>query len=95
LAHSLGLTVVAEGVEDDETWEVLRGLGCDAVQGWLVSAALPASQATDWLRSHTRLAAPQQALGVPPVVAAPPAEGWGSAGEELREEPCATKSVEL
>ncbi|EFL17790.1 LOW QUALITY PROTEIN: phosphodiesterase, partial [Streptomyces sp. C] len=36
LAHSLGLLVVAEGVEDDETWERLRDLGCDAVQGWLV-----------------------------------------------------------
>ncbi|MEU2208519.1 EAL domain-containing protein [Streptomyces hygroscopicus] len=33
LAHSLGLLVVAEGVEDDETWERLRDLGCDAVQG--------------------------------------------------------------
>ncbi|MBF9067379.1 bifunctional diguanylate cyclase/phosphodiesterase [Streptacidiphilus sp. NEAU-YB345] len=52
LAHSLGLTVVAEGVEDDETWERLQGMGCDAVQGWLVSAALPADQATAWLRTH-------------------------------------------
>ncbi|WP_051966647.1 putative bifunctional diguanylate cyclase/phosphodiesterase [Kitasatospora mediocidica] len=52
LAHSLGLTVVAEGVEDDETWERLHGLGVDAVQGWLVSAALPADQATAWLRVH-------------------------------------------
>ena len=50
LAHSLGLTVVAEGVEDDETWERLHAMGCDAVQGWLVSAALPADQATAWLR---------------------------------------------
>ncbi|GAA5011149.1 hypothetical protein GCM10025734_55480 [Kitasatospora paranensis] len=49
LAHSLGLTVVAEGVEDDETWERLHGMGVDAVQGWLVSAALPADQATAWL----------------------------------------------
>ncbi|MHA6763023.1 putative bifunctional diguanylate cyclase/phosphodiesterase [Streptacidiphilus sp. PAMC 29251] len=50
LAHSLGLTVVAEGVEDDETWERLHAMGCDAVQGWLVSAALPGDQATAWLR---------------------------------------------
>lgn len=50
LAHSLGLTVVAEGVEDDETWERLYAMGCDAVQGWLVSAALPADRATAWLR---------------------------------------------
>ncbi|WP_275935576.1 putative bifunctional diguanylate cyclase/phosphodiesterase [Streptomyces avicenniae] len=52
LAHSLGLVVVAEGVEDDETWERLRDLGCDAVQGWLVAAAMPASEATAWLRAR-------------------------------------------
>ncbi len=52
LAHSLGLQVVAEGVEDDETWERLRDLGCDAVQGWLVAAAMPVSEATAWLRSR-------------------------------------------
>ncbi|MET9466890.1 bifunctional diguanylate cyclase/phosphodiesterase [Streptomyces sp. NPDC006544] len=49
LAHSLGLLVVAEGVEDDETWERLRDLGCDAVQGWLVAAAMPPQEATAWL----------------------------------------------
>ncbi|MGW1214597.1 putative bifunctional diguanylate cyclase/phosphodiesterase [Streptomyces sp. NPDC002499] len=49
LAHSLGLLVVAEGVEDDETWERLRDLGCDAVQGWLVAAAMPSEETTAWL----------------------------------------------
>ncbi|KOG61609.1 bifunctional diguanylate cyclase/phosphodiesterase [Streptomyces flaveolus] len=49
LAHSLGLLVVAEGVEDDETWERLRDLGCDAVQGWLVAAAMPPEETTAWL----------------------------------------------
>ncbi|MET9192601.1 bifunctional diguanylate cyclase/phosphodiesterase [Streptomyces olivaceus] len=49
LAHSLGLLVVAEGVEDDETWERLRDLGCDAVQGWLVAAAMPPEETTRWL----------------------------------------------
>ncbi|MCZ4121504.1 putative bifunctional diguanylate cyclase/phosphodiesterase [Streptomyces sp. H39-S7] len=52
LAHSLGLLVVAEGVEDDETWERLRDLGCDAVQGWLVAAAMPPDEATAWLRAR-------------------------------------------
>ncbi len=52
LAHSLGLMVVAEGVEDDETWERLRDLRCDAVQGWLVAAAMPAEEATAWLRAR-------------------------------------------
>ncbi|MDT3724636.1 bifunctional diguanylate cyclase/phosphodiesterase [Streptomyces sp. DSM 41972] len=49
LAHSLGLLVVAEGVEDDETWERLRDLRCDAVQGWLVAAAMPPDETTAWL----------------------------------------------
>ncbi|AQA14212.1 bifunctional diguanylate cyclase/phosphodiesterase [Streptomyces samsunensis] len=52
LAHSLGLLVVAEGVEDDETWERLRDLGCDAVQGWLVAAAMPPEEMTAWLRAR-------------------------------------------
>jgi diguanylate cyclase (GGDEF)-like protein len=52
LAHSLGLLVVAEGVEDDETWERLRDLGCDAVQGWLVAAAMPPDECTAWLRAR-------------------------------------------
>ncbi|MEU9557849.1 putative bifunctional diguanylate cyclase/phosphodiesterase [Streptomyces fumanus] len=52
LAHSLGLLVIAEGVEDDETWERLRDLGCDAVQGWLVAAAMPPDETTAWLRAR-------------------------------------------
>lgn len=52
LAHSLGLVVVAEGVEDDETWERLRDLRCDAVQGWLVAAAMPPQETTAWLRAR-------------------------------------------
>ncbi|MEU1576982.1 bifunctional diguanylate cyclase/phosphodiesterase [Streptomyces collinus] len=52
LAHSLGLLVVAEGVEDDETWERLRDLRCDAVQGWLVAAAMPPDETTAWLRAR-------------------------------------------
>ncbi|MDJ1137183.1 putative bifunctional diguanylate cyclase/phosphodiesterase [Streptomyces iconiensis] len=59
LAHSLGLLVVAEGVEDDETWERLRDLGCDAVQGWLVAAAMPPGETTAWLRARE---APSRAL---------------------------------
>ncbi|MFJ9610498.1 putative bifunctional diguanylate cyclase/phosphodiesterase [Kitasatospora sp. NPDC101176] len=65
LAHSLGLTVVAEGVEDDETWERLHCMGVDAVQGWLVSAALPAEQATAWLRVHRTGAPPVERLATP------------------------------
>ena len=49
LCHSLGRTVVAEGVEDRETWEHLVALGCDEAQGHYVSAALAAPQLERWL----------------------------------------------
>jgi diguanylate cyclase (GGDEF)-like protein len=43
LAHSLGLTVVAEGVEDGTTLELLRRLGCDIAQGYHLGRPQPAS----------------------------------------------------
>lgn len=43
MAHSLSLEVVAEGVETQAQWEILGGLGCDVVQGYLISRPLPAS----------------------------------------------------
>jgi diguanylate cyclase (GGDEF)-like protein len=49
LAHNLGLSVVAEGVEDQATLELLRGFGCDKVQGYLFSPALSAGELTRWL----------------------------------------------
>jgi diguanylate cyclase (GGDEF)-like protein len=41
LAHTLGLRVVAEGVEDDEQVRLLRELGCDQIQGFYVSRPVP------------------------------------------------------
>ncbi len=49
LARSLGLTVLAEGVEDYSTWQRLRALGCDYAQGYLVSRPLPPTQLEAWL----------------------------------------------
>ena len=40
LAHGLGLTATAEGIETVEQLRILRDLGCDVAQGYLVSAAL-------------------------------------------------------
>lgn len=45
LAHNLGLTVVAEGVETPQQLTMLRDLGCDQAQGYLFAAALPAALA--------------------------------------------------
>lgn len=44
MAHSLSLEVVAEGVETQTQWEILASLGCDVVQGYLVSRPLPAAE---------------------------------------------------
>jgi len=41
LAHNLGLSVVAEGVENEEALELLTKLGCDTIQGFLISPPLP------------------------------------------------------
>jgi diguanylate cyclase (GGDEF)-like protein len=41
--HNLGLTIVAEGVEDSEQLLWLRRIGCDFVQGYLISPAIPAA----------------------------------------------------
>lgn len=50
LAHNMGLKVVAEGVEDARTLEMLHGFHCDVAQGYLISRPLPARQATEWLQ---------------------------------------------
>ena len=44
LAHTLGLKVIAEGVEEDEQRRLLGELGCDQIQGFLVSRPLPADE---------------------------------------------------
>jgi diguanylate cyclase (GGDEF)-like protein len=51
LAHTLGLKVIAEGVEDDEQVRLLRDLGCDQIQGYLVSRPVPAEQIEQFLRT--------------------------------------------
>ena len=50
LGQSLGLTTVAEGVEDQETAAMLRELGCDVGQGWLYGRPLSTSLATKLLQ---------------------------------------------
>ncbi|KRI01680.1 bifunctional diguanylate cyclase/phosphodiesterase [Curvibacter sp. PAE-UM] len=50
LAHNLGLSVVAEGVETAAILERLRALGCDEVQGYHISRPMPASAFMEWLR---------------------------------------------
>jgi EAL domain-containing protein (putative c-di-GMP-specific phosphodiesterase class I) len=49
LGHDLGFEVVAEGVEDRETWELLGALGCDLAQGYHIARPMPAADVSAWL----------------------------------------------
>lgn len=49
LAHNLGRQVVAEGIEDRETWDMLRDLGCDLGQGYYLSKPLAPDELSRWL----------------------------------------------
>lgn len=51
LAHSLGLTLVAEGVETDAQLAFLRQYGCEVYQGWLYAKAMAAADLTEQLRA--------------------------------------------
>ncbi|HYZ36662.1 MAG TPA: bifunctional diguanylate cyclase/phosphodiesterase [Pseudonocardiaceae bacterium] len=53
LGHSLGLTVVAEGVEQDATRDQLVEMGCDVAQGFLISRPLASNRFDAWLAART------------------------------------------
>ena len=65
LANSLGLGVVAEGVENEDQIAYLRSIGCDEAQGFYFSQALPADELERWVEGWR--------LAHPPGVAARPA----------------------
>lgn len=54
LAHNMGYRVVAEGVANAEILELLQVLGCDVVQGFYFSKALPAEQVIPWVQQHNQ-----------------------------------------
>jgi diguanylate cyclase (GGDEF)-like protein len=59
LAHDMGLSVTAEGVEDEAVLNALRRLGCDRVQGYFVSPPLGSKEIEEWFmnaRSNRRAA---------------------------------------
>jgi EAL domain-containing protein (putative c-di-GMP-specific phosphodiesterase class I) len=66
LAHSLGLRMVAEGVETDVAYAELKRLGCDQAQGYHVSRAVPAVELDYWLSKRPavdQLTDPSEPLG--------------------------------
>jgi diguanylate cyclase (GGDEF)-like protein len=54
LGRNLGLEVVAEGVESQEVWNVLRTHGCSLAQGYLIARPLPADELLELLQQRTR-----------------------------------------
>jgi EAL domain-containing protein (putative c-di-GMP-specific phosphodiesterase class I) len=48
LAHNLGLSVVAEGVENEKVWGMLRELACDEAQGYHMGKPMPATEFYAW-----------------------------------------------
>lgn len=67
LARRLGIATVAEGVETEADWQLLRTLGCDLAQGFLIARPMPAEELLPWLRANRArlrgMAAPAPAAG--------------------------------
>ena len=55
LGHSLGMEVVAEGVETQEQSDHLLAQGCDLIQGYLISRPVPAAEAVRFIRTDMEL----------------------------------------
>jgi EAL domain-containing protein (putative c-di-GMP-specific phosphodiesterase class I) len=70
LARQMGLRVVAEGVDSEDCWRQLRGMGCDAAQGFLIGAPMPSREFLAWIaswdaRGRELNTIPREALEVP------------------------------
>lgn len=70
MAHSLGLKVVAEGVETEPQLAFLTEYGCDQIQGYFFARPLPADDCGTWLREMRRLqkASPERPADTPVVL---------------------------
>ncbi|HTB98558.1 MAG TPA: EAL domain-containing response regulator [Terracidiphilus sp.] len=52
MGHELGMSVVAEGVMIQAQYDMLRAMGCDGAQGYLISRPLPADAIPQWMAAH-------------------------------------------
>jgi len=64
LGHSMGLNVVAEGVEEAEAWNMLRRLGCDYAQGYLISRPLPEADIPGFVAQANQLLTASDSTGL-------------------------------
>lgn len=51
MAHALNLEVVAEGIEQKESWDLLHDMGCDYAQGFWMGKAMPIKELICWLQN--------------------------------------------
>jgi EAL domain-containing protein (putative c-di-GMP-specific phosphodiesterase class I) len=58
LGQSLGVGVVAEGIETREAWDVLNNLGCDMGQGYYIGRPIVANQLSHWLKNSSMQISP-------------------------------------
>jgi predicted signal transduction protein with EAL and GGDEF domain len=65
LGHKLGLHVIAEGVEDQATFDLLAALDCDAVQGYYLCHPVPPPEFLQWL-SQSSLGLERLSKGIQP-----------------------------
>ena len=82
LAHALGLVLVAEGVEDQASLDLLASYGCDVAQGYLLARPRPADELTAWLHARedrplTGLAPVRLPAPRPPLADAQPSRPEG------------------
>ena len=70
LAHNLGLTVVAEGVENAKIWDLLRELNCDHAQGYHMGRPMPATEFGRWAEAWSvrRVPTPSAHPGAPTLL---------------------------
>jgi EAL domain-containing protein (putative c-di-GMP-specific phosphodiesterase class I) len=50
LAHTLDLKIVAEGVEDEKTLDILSEMGCDYAQGYYMAKPMPSEELILWMK---------------------------------------------
>ena len=56
MGHNFGLRVIAEGVEDGQTVDLLKQMGCDQVQGYYYAKPMPVDELYDWMKVDNKVA---------------------------------------
>jgi EAL domain-containing protein (putative c-di-GMP-specific phosphodiesterase class I)/GGDEF domain-containing protein len=75
LSHALGLDAVAEGVEDDAALQLLKDMGCDAAQGYLIARPMLGAEVLSWAAQFKTL---PRVINAPPAATASTAESQGT-----------------